>query len=70
MSNRQWKYSVTLAPRDDNRDTNRQQQYEVESTNAQRAINKAKKQAIEDHGGVPTDYQALDATRTNAKRSE
>lgn len=63
MSNRQFKYVVLLAPRDDNRDKEQQQEYETTSTNASRAINKAKRAAVEEHGGVPSDYQALDCFR-------
>lgn len=66
MSNRQWKYYVLIAPKEDNRDADLQEGYDIESTNASRAGNKAKKAHAEANGGEPTAYVVLEAYRTNA----
>lgn len=66
MPNRQWNYYVLVSPKDDNKDQGQQGGYEIKSTNASRAGNKAKKAHVEENGGTPTDYQVIDAYRTNA----
>lgn len=66
MSNRQWKFYVIVSPKDDNRDPALQEAYEIQSTNASRAGNKAKKAHAEANGGVPSDFVVLEAYRTNA----
>lgn len=66
MSNRQWKYYVLIAPKDDNRNPGLQEGYEIESTNASRAGNKAKKAHAEANGAEPVAFVVLEAYRTNA----
>lgn len=66
MPNRQWKYYVLISPKDDNKDAAQQEGYEIQSTNASRAGNKAKKQHADENGGVPSDFVVLEAYRTNA----
>lgn len=63
MPNRQWSYVVILAPKHDNKDKALQTTHEIKSTNALRAVNKAKKAHAEATGNAVTDFQVLDAYR-------
>lgn len=68
MANRQYPYVIVLRRVGEGSDTD--ETYEVKSTNASRAMNKAKKERAEDDECEAREFQIMDAYRDKDKYRE